>query len=146
MVSQKMLLDKALTRSAIPACFTTDCLGGATPPILRSSNHLKPVGESRHASALSPWKRRGNNCPSPGCLLYFVVNMSRGSVITPVLCPFGKDLRGFFQRVADYLLCSVSDRGARRNYVVLICAFSDNVPEIVRTLQGDLGPTNCKLR
>lgn len=54
MVSQKMVLDKALTISAIPACFTTDFLGSATPPILRSSNHLKSVGERRHASALSP--------------------------------------------------------------------------------------------
>lgn len=51
-----------------------------------------------------------------------------------------------FQRVADYLPCSVLDRGASRNYGILICAFSDNVPEIVRALHDDLITTNRKLR
>lgn len=57
MAPEKMVLAKALTRSAIrgvPACLNTDFLGSATPPIPRSSNHFKSVAGSRHVSALSP--------------------------------------------------------------------------------------------
>lgn len=69
MAPEKMVL--ALTRSAIrgvPACFTTDFLGTAAPPIPRSSNHFKSVAESLGVIPLKI--QRGNHCPPAGLLLY----------------------------------------------------------------------------
>lgn len=109
MGSQKTVLAQALTRSAIralPARRAADFPGGATPSesstVEITLNPMLKVGTPR----LYLLTHRGNNCPAPGWLLYFVVNVSRRAAIASALLV--GDLRVLFQRVAGHLLPSVS--------------------------------------
>lgn len=53
-----------------------------------------------------------------------------------------------FLHGAGYVACCASGSGARPKSasIISICAFSDNVPEIVRTLHNGLITTNNKVR